>query len=159
MDLYDRIIYNHFFFIDHIWRIESIYIDFGKRRTRRTCEKWISLVLYELKFCVWVMLNVILSKKKKKIINRRISSSPSILSTLISLSPLPLQQTDNFFLKVPRNTDFINPFISSRSFQNGIRERGGHDTMTLLLHCRKNISWETTGPGRGRGVFPNQEYT
>lgn len=96
------------------------------------------------------------SLKKKSLIEyeTRISSSQSILSTLPSPFLKPLQH--NFFPKVPQH-DFINPFISSRSFQNGIRRGAG--TIPRRYYIVAKISLEKRLLFRAGCFSPNQEYT
>lgn len=99
---------------------------------------------------------LIKKRKKKSLIEyeTRISSSQSILSTLPSPFLKPLQ--DNFFPKVPQH-DFINPFISSRSFQNGIRRGAG--TIPRRYYIVAKISLEKRLLFRAGCFSPNQEYT
>lgn len=92
------------------------------------------------------------SLKKKSLIEyeTRISSSQSILSTLPLPSSFLKSLQDNFFPKVPQH-DFINPFISSRSFQNGIRgEELARYRDVITLSQRYLLRNDSCS---GRGVF------
>lgn len=94
-----------------------------------------------------IYANAILSKKKS-LIEDETKNVKFAIDLIHIASPLLKPLEDNFFLKVPQH-DFINPFISSRSFQNGIREElvRYHDVITLSQkYLLRNDS-------SGEGVF------